>query len=506
VAIEVELKLAASKVSLRKALALPWLRKMAGDQISRQQQVSIYFDTGDLALRQHAVSLRVRRIGERRLQTIKANSAVPMARGEWEAEIDRDHPNLKLARRTALAPILTDQIAQHLKPVFETRVERTVMPLHVGRSEIELALDEGRIVTTDASVDIAEIEIELKRGERDDIAWLARKLADKIPITLGVRAKAEWGYSLLEGTIDAAMFREAITLAPSVTVADAFVIIAYSCLRQVAGNELAVRRGDPEGIHQMRVGLRRLRAALSLFKEMLQGSETERMKAGLKWLTEQLGPPRDADVFISKTLAPQLRCQPERRELQTLTSDLERERSVGFANAKSAVESARYRRLLLDCALWIIGGEWRSENGDLRLALQGRSAKAFADEELGRRTRKIARRVRKLKRLDARGRHKLRIAVKKVRYAREFFASLNPGSFRPRARRRTDRALKGLQSSLGSLNDMRVHLRRAQAFAGTNAASRKAFAIGYLIGREEARAGDLLADAQAAGKLLKRAM
>jgi triphosphatase len=68
-----------------------------------------------------------------------------------------------------------------------------------------------------------------------------------------------------------------------------------------------------------------------------------------------------------------------------------------------------------------------------------------------------------------------------------------------------DRALKGLQSALGSLNDMQVHLHRARNFAGGNAASRKALAIGYLTGREEARSGDVLDAAIGAGRLLKRA-
>jgi triphosphatase len=502
---EVELKLATSKTGLRKALALPWLRKMAGDGIQRRHLASVYFDTQKLALRDHGVSLRVRRIGEKRLQTIKANSAVPMARAEWEVQIDGDVPELKLARRTALAPIFTDEVAQHLKPVIETHVERTSMPLRVDRSEVELAIDEGRVATADSSLAIAEIEIELKHGERGDVAELARKLARQVPLTLGVRAKADWGYALLEGTVNAPMFAEAVALAPSATVADAAVAIGFSCLRQIAANELAVRQEDPEGIHQMRVGLRRLRAALSLFKDMLQNKETDRVKSELKWLTGQLGPARDTDVFMSKTIAPYLKHNPKRRAFEMLAHDLERERRAGFARAKAAVESGRFRNLLLECALWLIDGGWHNDNDDLKRALREQAAAGFAEEELARRTRKIRKRVRKLDRLDAMGRHKLRIAVKKVRYAREFFISINPGGMRRKARRKMERALKELQSALGRLNDTRVHLQRARDFAAVNAASRKAFAIGHLTGREEARANEVLSAALAAGKRLKKA-
>jgi CHAD domain-containing protein len=101
------------------------------------------------------------------------------------------------------------------------------------------------------------------------------------------------------------------------------------------------------------------------------------------------------------------------------------------------------------------------------------------------------------------GRHKLRIAVKKLRYGRQFFKSLDGG--RRKAGRKIDGALKGLQGALGSLNDMRVHMERARELARANGASRKAFAIGYLAGCEEARARDVLAEALAAGKRLKKA-
>ena len=503
-ATEVELKLVTSKAGLRKALALPWLKRMAGDSIKRQQLVSTYFDTRDFALRDRGVSLRVRRIGQQRLQTIKASSAVPMARAEWEAEIDRDRPEPELVRHTDIAPIFTDAIARHLKPMFETRIGRTTMGLQIGRSDIELALDEGRVAAVDNSIDIAEIEIELKQGDHRDVAVLARKLAREIPLTFAARAKAEWGYALVEDRVCAATSGDAAVLAPSTTTADAFVIIGFHCLRQIAGNEIAVRQGDGEGIHRMRVGLRRLRAALSLFKDVLHGKATGAIKSELKWLTEQLGPGRDADVFVSKIVAPYLDRHPKVSEFEALAHDLERARSAGFAKARAAIESGRFRRLLLDCALWLIDGDWRNDTDDLRRALRERPAGVFAHEELERRRRKIVKSVRKLERLDPMRRHKLRIAVKKLRYGRDFFESLNPDGRRSKRRRKVDRTLKALQNTLGSLNDMRVHMSWAHDFARANVAARKAFAIGYLTGREEADAGDVLAEAFAAGRQLKK--
>jgi triphosphatase len=90
-----------------------------------------------------------------------------------------------------------------------------------------------------------------------------------------------------------------------------------------------------------------------------------------------------------------------------------------------------------------------------------------------------------------------------VRYGREFFATLRCDD--GKAGRKLDRALKELQSELGILNDMRVHLERAREFACAGKAAQKAFAIGCLTGCEETSASDVLTNAIAAGKRLQNA-
>jgi triphosphatase len=503
---EVELKLAASRSALRKAMALPWLRKMAGDTVKHQHLTSVYFDTPKLTLRDHGVSLRVRRVGDRRLQTIKATSGALVTRDEWEQNIEGDQPKLELAGKTALGPLLNGKIEHQLQPVFETDVDRVMMHLRVGSSEIELAFDSGRINTPDDHADISEVEIELKHGEHRDAATLARRLARSIPITYEPRAKAERGYALLEGSLDGPVFARSISIAPFATAEDAFTSIGFETLRHFAANEAAVRRDDPEGIHQMRVGLRRERAALSLFKEMLQGPELQKLKVGLVWLTEQLGPARDYDVLVSKALGPLRSSHHDEDEFEALEHDLDNHRRAGLATAKAAVESERFRRLLLDNALWLFDGDWRNNADALESSLRKQPIGRFASRELTWRMRKIAKRVRKLTTMDSRRRHKFRIAVKKVRYAREFFESLEADDHRGRTSRKVDRALKNLQNALGSLNDMTVHSRLAHSLARTNSATRKAYAIGYLTGQEDAQSGRVLSEAVEAGKRLQHAI
>ncbi|XIA64527.1 CHAD domain-containing protein [Bradyrhizobium sp. TZ2] len=74
------------------------------------------------------------------------------------------------------------------------------------------------------------------------------------------------------------------------SVIEGFRAIARSTLRHFSGNADAVRNLHPEGVHQMRVGLRRLRAAISLFSKALPGAKTEGIKTELRWLTNELAP------------------------------------------------------------------------------------------------------------------------------------------------------------------------------------------------------------------------
>ena len=140
----------------------------------------------------------------------------------------------------------------------------------------------------------------------------------------------------------------------------------------------------------MRVGLRRLRAASSLFKEMLHDRETQRIKRGLAWLTEQLGPARDYEVMLSESIDPLQGKQPDRPDLRLLQRDFKGERDWGYAIAKAAVASPRYRHIILDTALWLLDGEWQRNHDALRTALREVPVSAFARDELKRRARKIA--------------------------------------------------------------------------------------------------------------------
>src|SRR5262249_49312274 len=115
------------------------------------------------------------------------------SRDEWEKPIKRDTPDLRAVRRTALGSLLTKKLQRALKPVFETCVHRTVVPLNSGHSRIELTLDRGQIRLGRKSAPISEVELELKRGRPVDLFKVARNVAERVPARLAVRTKADRG-------------------------------------------------------------------------------------------------------------------------------------------------------------------------------------------------------------------------------------------------------------------------------------------------------------------------
>src|SRR6516162_2899029 len=385
--------------------------------------VSVYFDTNKLQLHQKGLSLRVRRIGRRYVQTIKqennGNTAL-FARGEWEHDVPAKQPDLNPARETALAPLLNKKLRRALKPVFETHVRRKVFQIRRGQSEIELSIDKGKVEAGRKSSPLCEVELELKRGQAADLFKLAKMLAQEIPVQLAVKSKADRGYALLTAEKIEPVKAAPVTLAPDADVQHAFQIIASACLHQLVANQSLMLAGNSEALHQMRVALRRLRAAISLFSDMLTDPQTEALKSEFKWITGELGPAREFEVLlkrVAKLVADRGQDEPE---AAPISRELREKCEVAIARARMAVESLRFRDLALDTAAWIETGDWTRSPNDAAGILGRRPFAAVAAEQLRRRWKRILKSGKHLDRLDPQHRHKLRIRAKKLRYAAEF--------------------------------------------------------------------------------------
>ena len=170
--------------------------------------------------------------------------------------------------------------------------------------------------------------------------------------------------------------------------------------------------GEAEALHQMRIGLRRFRAAIALFAKMTADGEQERIKAELKWITNELGPARDLDVFTAEILKP----LAKDGGYEDAGRAFAEARAKAYAAATVAIRSDRFRNALLDVAEWIEVGPWTV---DEELAkLRERKIGKHAAKRLARLRSDVRDKGEDLRKLSAKKRHKLRIKAKTLRYAR----------------------------------------------------------------------------------------
>jgi CHAD domain-containing protein len=241
---------------------------------------------------------------------------------------------------------------------------------------------------------------------------------------------------------------------PGMTVAAAFQAIGRACLHHLLSNErILSETRNPDVVHQMRVAMRRLRAAISLFKDVLADEQRDAIRGELKWISNELGAARDLDVFIAKVLEPLRAKHADEPGLAVLMTSFQEQREQAYDRALAAVGSQRFRTMVLDTAAWIEAGSWVTAGDGLK---RSEPVEVFAAEELARRRKKVKKRGADLADLDPHARHQVRIEVKKLRYATEFFSPLFEGR---KASKRTEAflsALESLQEHLGELNDLAV--------------------------------------------------
>jgi CHAD domain-containing protein len=225
--------------------------------------------------------------------------------------------------------------------------------------------------------------------------------------------------------------------------------IGLSCIDQIVRNERAVYAGLPEGIHQMRVAVRRLRAVLSAFAKMLPAEQRRALSLEARWLSDALGAARNLDVFgrVLLAAAPSDITDPDGGA--ALAAAAEERRRAAYAQAIRAVRSRRYTGLLLHLLRWFATCGWRTATVTDAL---DQPIDSLAAMVLERRLRAVKRRSTGFARQSVQQRHRLRIALKKLRYAAEVLAELYP----PAEVERFTERLKRLQDDLGDANDVRV--------------------------------------------------
>ncbi len=461
-AVEIELKLRGAPETLQKLWQSLPLQGGGRSAPKVKDLENVYYDTADLRLRRRGLAFRIRRDGDRFIQTVKTGdtaAAAVLSRGEWEGEVPSAEPRPELVDDPEIKAALGLILPGELRPLFTTRVRREVVEVNgndaLGRQKvIEAAFDRGEIEAAGAREALSEIELELRLGAPRALYDLALSLQDIAPTQIETRSKSARGYALATGRKPGWQRADPLALTAEMRLDDALAQIFEACLKHwTANEEVALDGGEPEGVHQLRVGLRRFRSALSLFGDLIPAEQLAWLKGEAKWALGSLGPARDWDVFLADLLAPLEASRPGDADLAALRRAAEARRAAAYAEVRRALRDPRYTRFLLRLGAWLEDRGWHGagltveQKTALEEPLIGRARSLLA-----RRHRHVIKRGKGFDRLSIAKRHELRIAVKKLRYCKEFFMGLYPA----RRSRAYLAALRDLQESLGHLNDVAV--------------------------------------------------
>lgn len=444
-AIETELKLHITPENLEKLKRHPLLRSLSTTRARNLKLYNIYYDTADLELHRLAMALRLRRVGKQFLQTLKGGGQVSAGlhqRNEWETPVPSEQMDFDALK--ACGGELPHGVRNRLQPVFVTDFTRNVRLLNFEGAEIELCMDSGEIRAGQSSCPISELELELKSGSPQQLFKLAQALLDIVPLQVEHTSKAEYGYLLFSAAKPSVSKGRFPPLKKSQSIASVLQGLIGACLAHVQSNVPgALLKLDEEYLHQVRVGLRRLRVVLSIAQRVYSDTELSALKEQVAKLCVELGRSREWDVFVTQTLAPICTRLPEHAGLREVLNVSERARKHQHAGMENSLASPDFQHMLLRFGAWMHGVQ--SVGGEMTL-------EQFALKVLKKRGKLVAKLGDVLSGEDAAQLHALRIACKKLRYSTEMFGSL----FSEPKTKEYVAVLAQLQDILGTLNDIAV--------------------------------------------------
>lgn len=451
-------------------------------KVTRQRLQASYFDTADGALAVHGIVVRMRKEGRRWVQTAKAPTTDLLERLEHNAALSVGHasalPTLDLSRHcgTPVGKVIdlalghkTGDKYPKLDRLYGTDVQRIARLVACGSSVVEVALDQGRVFADGHSQSICELEIELKEGSPHDAVALARQWCASHGLWMSTIDKSMKGQRLRSNAVVATFTAAASPKFSRHSCGHEMVRVAVAaCLGQILPNmsELAGGSHHPEHIHQLRVGIRRLRTALrelaGLTDAMDPAWETALVKA-----FRSLGAYRDHS-YLALVLQPQL--------LAAGGPDME----VGNINSNipdpcEAVRAPAFQDALLGLVGFV--------HGDIsETSPQPDALKKVVSQRLKKLYKRALRDGKNFLALDEAGQHGVRKRLKRLRYLLEFAAPL----FGTRKVRHMTAALKPVQDALGLYNDELMALKAWRGLAMDDVHAW--FGIGWLSARRQPNA------------------
>ncbi len=412
-----------------------------------------YFDTEDGVLAARGFSLRLREEGADYIQAVKQKNGAQAARIEYEKPIACAEDFPAPTGDESIDEIIEGLIPK-LIPVAGTAVDRWAARIDYKGARIELAVDLGQAESRDRAGRIftgplAEVELELLEGNRAAVFDLARLISENGVLRFGGGSKLETALAL-QDPANPTPTRKKGNIDPEMTSGEALATaLSETAARMGALQPAVIDYRRAEGVHQMRVAARRLRAVERIFRRYLRSDEISGLAARAKLVAAALGPARDWDVFLDETLPAAQKADPDGAGLRGLKERAEAARAQAWGVAVAAVSDKAFTHLLIDLMEAATEMRWREDAKKTLLLPVREFAPKALDRALGKakRAAKTAIGARDLKE-----RHALRIALKKLRYPIQLFRGLYPKA----QRKDYMAALSSLQDAFGAVNDAMV--------------------------------------------------
>lgn len=443
---EIEIKFRSEAAGLARLLEAS-LVKTAND-LQTETLKATYFDTPLNALRKKGVILRIRKSGDDvPVLGMKAPGAAgdgPFHRREVEVSSPSLKPNLALFDKTTKKFLTRIIRGQPLAAKFKMEFKRQSGLVTSGSSVVEIAVDQGHISSGKRQVPLAEVELELVSGNTSDLLELGIRLAKDFSLRLDFVSKAEKGFRALLEEKPLPVKAAAIKSKSLATLDDAVTAIISNTLAQFTANWACLRESDePESIHQMRIALRRMRCALSMFNRALPNAGFGGLRDDAGRLASAFGPVRNADAIRISALQGPLASAECPQNSDALRGIMEKRRIAAYASARSEIESLAVTLFVLNVQSLLAHCDWH-EGANTTMP-----TRKFFRAELSRLRDRVLKRARTANVSDQ-ARHKLRIALKNLRYGVDFFDF--PGN--RRARQAYKKQMSALQDILGMRNDI----------------------------------------------------
>lgn len=421
-----------------------------------QTRQSTYFDTKDFRLRDNGLSIRILRAGDHWLQIVRLDAA---GRGgvvnpiETEGTVAAPKPNISaipdkmirkhVRRARGKAPLLL---------LFDYVAQRTTHRLKLdGGTEIDIELEKGVVRGLKGTREHCSVQLKLSCGHPRALLTLSEGLLAQDVFEIAPFSPADWGYELAGLTPRFIVPRKAYTpvLPPKYSASEALRQIADEVTGQILHNWAAVLQSDdPEGTHQMRIGLRRSRCALQAARIVVDNDVLREILRLTRDLARQLGKLRDADVIVADIDDPAAAMRNDNPDVALLKTALTHNQVDRRADVRSLLRNNDWSSLKLRLAVLPASIEFVAREKNSSVAES--TAIAMAQKALRSLWRKVAKSGRKLAQLSIAERHDLRKDIKNLRYTIELFATL----FRAKDVDRFVRKLQRLQDTFGYLNDV----------------------------------------------------